>query len=176
CLPWCDIGNQSIAPCAAGQVCVSVGGALVSSTANDNGTGVCTEGCNPYLDASHDSCAQGPSGTPRRLCKAAGSDNDIFPSPGVCVGGSPSPTALGQPCDPFGWVDPCPSGAICAAEPKGNGFVCAQLCDPSPSPGSPPQQSGCPSGLACSGLGPPTCLQPTNAKNGYACYHVGACL
>ncbi len=176
CLPWCDTGNKTIAACPSGEICEAVGGALVSSTANDNGTGVCTAACNPYLDAAHNSCPQGQSGTPPMLCKVAGTDNDLFPTPGVCVGGRVKPLALGAPCEPFGWEDPCGSGALCVPAASGKGYLCAQVCDPAPSPGVAPPAAGCGSGKSCQGIGPPGCFQPTNADGGFACYHVGACL
>jgi len=174
CLPWCDTGNRTVASCQTGQDCVAVGGSLVSSTANDNGTGVCTESCNPYLDAGWNSCPVVDGGPPL-VCKPAGTDNDFFPSPGVCVGGSSASLALGQPCSPFGWVDPCPSGAVCApAGDAGTAFVCSQVCDPQPSPGI--DEPACPTGATCTRLGPPWCVNYNNASIDYACYHVGVCL
>ncbi|MHB8416970.1 MAG: hypothetical protein ACYDCL_02770 [Myxococcales bacterium] len=178
CLPWCDTGNPTVSPCRAGQRCVAIGGALVSSTANDNGTGVCTETCNPYLDAGWNGCPQ-TSGAPPSVCKPAGTDNDIYPSPGVCVGGSSSSAALGQPCDPFGWVDPCASGSLCAPNKGGTGFACAQICDPQPSPGL--SEPSCAAESTCRPLGPPWCVDynngaPADGGAPYSCFHLGVCL
>ncbi len=173
CLPWCDTGNSTVAACQAGQSCVAFGGALVSSTANDNGTGVCTQSCNPYLDAGWNNCSEIDGGPPF-LCKPAGTDNDLFPSPGVCVGGLSAPVPLGSSCDPFGWVDPCPSGALCAPSDAGTSFACAQVCDPEPTPGI--HEPACPAPSTCQRLGPPWCVNYNNASTGYSCYHVGVCL
>ncbi len=176
CLPWCDTGNPNVAKCPSGETCVAVGGDLVSNTASDNGTGVCTEGCNPYLPASANGCPQGPDGMPPSLCKPAGTDNDVFPSPGVCVGGWQPAIAVGQSCDPFGWVDPCVSGAVCAPLKTGGGYVCAQVCDPQPSPNFQTPPGGCSAGTSCQPLGPPHCENDNNSQNGYLCTHIGACL
>ncbi len=184
CLPWCDTGNASVASCASGQSCVAIGGALVSSTANDNGTGVCTEGCDPYVTAAANGCPVGHDGQPPWVCKPSGTDNDVFPSPGVCVGGRESPIAVGQGCDPYGWVDPCVSGAVCTLNQTADGgtgypgvasqFVCAQICDPSPSPNFTVPPGSCPGTTTCEPLGPPLCQNDNNAN--FTCTHVGACL
>jgi hypothetical protein len=180
CLPWCDTGNQTVAPCAKSQQCVAVEGQLPSSTANANGTGVCTEDCDPYLPADQNSCAQ-VSGQPPYYCKPSGTDSDQFPPPGACIGGSTAPDAVGATCNPYGWLDPCVSGAACAVNKAQNGFVCGQICDPSPSPGV--TEPACPTGQNCISQGPPICENDNNSANpdagfssDYECYHIGVCL
>jgi hypothetical protein len=173
CFPWCDTGK--LFNCADSTLtCVSVGGALVTSTANPFGVGVCTDNCDPYVDSTQNSCAPAACGQPTRVCKPTGIDNDVFPSPGICVGGAAEAIPVGLPCDPFQWQDPCVSGAICAPETSGPPYVCAQVCDPSPSPGVTP--APCPGSGACQGMTPPLCANYTNGANGYACHHMGVCL
>jgi hypothetical protein len=173
CLPWCDTGNQTVAPCAANQQCVVFGGELPWSTADANGTGVCTEDCDPYQPAAQNSCPQ-VSGQPPYVCKPAGTDSDQFPSPGACVGGSTAPAAVGATCSPYGWLDPCVSGAACAPNKAQNGFVCGQICDPSPSPGV--TEPACPTGQTCTPQGPPICQNANNSATNYVCNHIGVCL
>jgi hypothetical protein len=180
CLPWCDTGNQTIAACAKNQQCVAVGGQLPSSTANANGTGVCTEDCDPYLPAAQNSCPQ-TSGQPPSYCKPSGTDSDQFPSPGACVGGSTAPVAIGATCNPYGWLDTCVSGAVCTQNKAQNGFACGQVCDPQPTPGV--TEPTCASGTTCTPQGPPICEDDNNSVNpdagftgNYECYHIGVCL
>jgi hypothetical protein len=171
CLQWCDTSRLGT-PCPSTQACVAVGGALITSSANPFGVGVCTETCDPTQNAANNSCPQVSCGQPYKVCKPSGIDNDIFPAPGDCVGGVDQPVAVGQSCDPTLERDPCVSGALCVSNGQG-GFACAQVCDPTPSPGVTPQ--ACPSTQSCIGLGPPYCFNQTNRANGYACHHLGAC-
>lgn len=172
CLPWCDTGK--LFNCTdSTQSCVSVSGALVSSTANPFGVGVCTDTCNPYLDSTQNPCSPAACGTPTRVCKPSQVDNDIFPSPGICVGGAAEAVAVGQACNPFQWQDPCVSGSVCTPAVSGGSYVCAQVCDPSPSPGV--SAPACPTSTTCHGMRPPQCENTTNGANGYACHHMGVC-
>jgi hypothetical protein len=171
CYPWCDTGGSI--PCSGSQTCVPVQGALISSTANPHGAGVCLDNCNLYQDAAHNGCPAAPCGSPQALCKPSGVDSDVFPVPGICVGGPAAPVAVGQSCDPYGRVDPCVSGAVCSVTLAGTSFVCAQVCDPAPSPAVENTTPSCPAPAACHGVGAPLC---TNAVSGGACKHVGVCL
>ncbi len=173
CLPWCDTGNQTVAPCAMGQQCVVFGGALPWTTTDANGTGVCTDDCDPYVPAAQNGCPQ-TSSQPPFVCKPSGTDSDQFPPPGACVGGSTAPVAIGAACSPYGWLDPCVSGAVCAPNKAQNGFVCGQVCDPSPSPGV--TEPSCPSSQTCTQQGPPICENDNNSANNYVCNHIGVCL
>jgi hypothetical protein len=172
CLQWCDVSRLGT-PCPSTQSCVAVGGALITSSATPFGVGVCTETCDPTQNAANDSCPQISCGQPFKVCKPSGIDNDVFPAPGNCVGGVNQQVPVGQACDPTLERDPCVSGALCVNNGQGSGFLCAQVCNPSPSPGVTAQP--CPGGTACVGLGPPYCFNQTNRANGYACHHLGVC-
>jgi hypothetical protein len=172
CLQWCDTSKLGT-PCPSTQQCIALNGTLVTSSANPFGVGVCTETCDPYQNAGNNGCPVQGCNLPFKVCKPSGIDNDIFPSPGLCVAGVDAQVAVGQPCNPFVERDPCVSGALCVPAASGSQFVCAQVCDPSPSPGQTPP--ACPTAQACVGLQPPYCLNSTNRAHGYACHHMGIC-
>jgi hypothetical protein len=172
CLPWCDLGTSNFIQCPANTLCTRLpAGYPLTSTAagTTNAIGVCTQTCNPYVDAAQNGC--GPYGTdggqPPVVCKFSESQNDLSPPPGICLSGVANPIPLGQPCSPFGWTDPCVSGAECVqAIDGGLAYVCAQLCDPQPS--SPAITApACPAPSTCQAfqLGP--CQGP--------CPHEGSC-
>ena len=173
CLPWCDLGTSAFVQCPSGTTCSPLppGPLISSASGGTNSIGVCAEACDPYQDAAHNTCP--PFGVsagapmPGLGCKFSESQNDIHPAPGVCLAAIENPIAVGSPCAPFGWVDPCVSGAECveAAGDGGTAFICAQLCDPSPSPGVTPP--GCSTGKTC------IAFQSCNLPNG--CSHEGAC-
>jgi hypothetical protein len=171
CLQWCDVSHLGT-PCPSTQSCIALGSPFITSSSNGFGVGVCSESCDPYQNAANNGCPVQPCNMPFKVCKPSGIDNDVFPSPGVCVGGVDVPVAVGQACNPFLPRDSCVSGALCVSSPAG-GYACEQVCDPSPSAGRTPP--ACPTSQTCTGLKPPYCFNSTNQAHGYACYHMGVC-
>jgi hypothetical protein len=100
-------------------------------------------------------------------------DADLFPPPGICVGGWGNAIPVGQPCNPFGWQDPCVSGSVCALDAAGSAYACAQVCDPQPSPGI--SEPACLFPTTCHPFKPPQCSDFANAANNFACFHMGVC-
>ena len=154
CLPWCDLGTSAFLQCPSDTTCSRLPPGALSSTPSGitNSIGVCAEACNPYFDATANTCLPFAidGGVPPLVCKFSESQTDSFPSPGICVAGVASPIAVGLPCEPFGWLDPCVSGAQCESKNSGDGgpaFECSQLCDPVPSPGI--TTPACPTGTTC---------------------------
>jgi len=171
CMPWCDIGSPEIIQCPAGTLCqpMPTGPLSSTTTGSTNAIGVCAVDCNPYTDDTQNSCQAFPTdgGQAGVLgCKLSGNGSDTSPAPGNCVALVDSPIAVGQTCAPFGWIDPCVSGAQCVqVADAGVNFVCRQICDPEPSTNAPATIT-CPSGQSC--------VKFTNCSSG-VCSHVGDC-
>ncbi len=176
CLPWCDLGTTAFLQCPANTACSRLpGGSVLNSTSAGvtNSLGVCTQPCNPYLDSTQNSCEAFPldGGQPHQVCKFSESQNDMNPPPGMCLAGVEHPLAIGQPCSPFGWVDPCVSGAQCVSQSATTdggalGYVCAQLCDPHASSAA-VNAPACPAPTTCQAF-----LLSACQGN---CAHEGAC-
>src|SRR5581483_331980 len=150
CMPWCDLGSTAQVQCPTGTSCSPIPNRPLGSTAlgATDAIGVCAENCDPYVDDTQTGCEPlaTDAGQPPLGCKLSGNGSDQNPSPGMCVALIENPIAVGQPCNPFGWLDPCVSGAQCEAVSAGS-YVCRQLCDPTPSDGV--DAPACPSGQSC---------------------------
>ncbi len=170
CMPWCDLDNVS---CPSGTDCQPVpSGPLTSiTTGTTHSIGVCAQTCDPYLDSTQNGCQPFPidAGQPPLGCKFSGNGSDTSPPAGNCVALVDAPIAVGLPCQPFGWLDPCVSGAQCIQEEDaGAAFVCRQLCDPEVSSDVTIQVPACPVGQTCQ----PLQMCPLA---GGACAHEGDC-
>jgi hypothetical protein len=123
------------------------------------------------VDSTQNGCQPFPvdGGQPLLGCKLSGNGSDTAPPPGNCAALIENPIVVGKSCEPFGWLDPCVSGAACIQDgDAGTAFVCRQLCDPQLSPNITIPTPACPSGQSC--LPFQTCFMA-----GGSCAHEGSC-
>jgi len=166
CMPWCDLGSTTDVACPTGTTCQPVPSGPLGSTAlgATHAIGACAQDCDPYVDSTQNGCQPFPvdAGQPFLGCKLSGNGSDTIPPPGNCVALVDNPIAVGDPCTPFGWLDPCVSGAKCLQiADAGITFVCRQICDPDlssniaiPAPACPDNQT-CVQFQTCGGAGGP---------------------